>query len=103
MSSPEILIPIPENAIEVEFPGHVGNYFVNPDPAKPEFTWVQNVLGTDGATYKFSPDEVIITSHSTHDPYHDDVVTVFTNPLKEFWEWQEILQQILDLANAKSA
>lgn len=34
MNRQEVQIPIPKDAIEVTLDGHVGTYFVNPDPAK---------------------------------------------------------------------
>lgn len=95
-------IPIPENAVEVKMPGRIGTYFLNSDPVKPAFTWVTNALGTDGTSYQFSPDKVIVTSHSTHDPNYDNVKTTVENPSDRFWELQETLQELIDYAEPLS-
>ncbi|MDO8571011.1 MAG: hypothetical protein Q7R97_05510 [Candidatus Daviesbacteria bacterium] len=58
-----------------------------------------NVLGTDGASYQFTPDEVIITSYSTYDHNYNNVQTIYKNPCRQFWEWQEVLQQKLYKVN----
>ncbi len=102
MSRHEVHIPIPKNAVEVQMPGDISTYFVDPDPANAEFTRVWNVLGTDGASYKFTPDQVTITSHSTHDRYHNNVETIFKNPSDMFWQHQATLQKVLGIANEKT-
>jgi hypothetical protein len=85
--------------IEVELPLHSGRYYVSLDSENlPGFTWVSNVSGTDGATYLFSPEQLRIISHSTHNREVDGKEDIFESNTPTYWDWLEIYQELLDMS-----